>query len=172
MKHLTNMVDFVLEQSEQLENDIHDAQNKKEYMSVMAKHQEKIFKYANFLKQKLELWMFIPCKLVDGEWIVLECPKNYKQWEAKRLNTPYDMDLSKYENYQQAKELCLFEGFEVKEDEKHKSVAYGILNVFWFTSKQPFQDREWRLSHGINTIEDLMPYTLTLTETAIKNLEL
>lgn len=62
-------------------------------------------KFDEFLKKPLEKWMFVPC---DDNGNVLEEPKNYKEWCEKKMNTPYDLDINKYEIYQQAKEACIF----------------------------------------------------------------
>jgi hypothetical protein len=52
-------------------------------------------KYVKFLKQPLELWMFVPC---DEDGNVLEEPELYNE----------------VCEYQKAKERCFFEGFEYK----------------------------------------------------------
>ncbi len=73
-----------------------------------------IFKIKDFLKQTPELWMFIPCKLVDGVWVVFEeptldsiklMPLTSEGWDGKYYRLKKE--------YQQAKERVLFEGFEV-----------------------------------------------------------
>jgi len=73
-----------------------------------------------FGKQPLELWMFVPCKLVDGVWVVLEEPKEKDFWESlprkngkRAWNTHRDLFEIALKEYQQAKERCLFEEFEV-----------------------------------------------------------
>ena len=99
MKNLIGMTDFVLEQ---YKNNYH------------ANTPTRILNYANFLKQPLELWMFVPCKLVDGVWVVLEEPEKYKNWinyEYSGTDIGFD-DEKLCREYQQAKEKCLFEGFE------------------------------------------------------------
>lgn len=103
MKNLISMVDFVLEQSKRIAIEI-----------TFMEYSEIIINYANFLKQPLELWMFVPCKLVDGVWVVLE----------ERLIENYETDfglMNDFENYNkkyyQAKERCLFvwqKGFDYK----------------------------------------------------------
>ena len=62
MKNLISMTDFVISQWS---------------MDLTKKQRERIANYANFLKQKLEIWQVVPCKLVDGVWVVLEEPKYY-----------------------------------------------------------------------------------------------
>lgn len=104
MKKLISMVAFVLQETKLWSGN--------EYESYeIAKS---CLKYAQFLIQKLELWMFIPCKLVDGVWVALEEPKRWNDY----LEYPESFDGNKewYEfyEYEQAKERCLFEDFTVK----------------------------------------------------------
>lgn len=72
--------------------------------------------YSKLLKQKLELWMFTPCKLVDGVWVVLEEPKRWNEY----LEFPESFDGNKewYEfyEYEEAKDRVLFEGFSFDRD--------------------------------------------------------
>jgi len=109
MKNLISMTDFVLEQ------------NKRE--EVCREDFIKCSRYANFLKQPLELWMFVPCKLIDGVWVVLEKPRHYDEWESefkKGFEHLYEGLIMK--KYHQAKERCLFKGFEFTtetEDDYH-----------------------------------------------------
>lgn len=132
-------------------------------------------KRVNFGKQPLAIYQFVPCKLVDGEWVVLEEPLNYKKWESKRLNTPYDLDLSKYEKYQEALDKVLFEGIEViienKEEEKFfvtiaKEKTWILCSWFYINGTVKENNR------NITTIEDLAPYNLPLTKTALKDIGL
>jgi hypothetical protein len=124
MENLISMTDFVLEQSSFL--------NKAEYRNFslgMLDFAINTTKYANFLKQPLELWMFVPC--VDNEVF------NYSKHGNK-------------EQYNKAKERCLFEGFTYDKvgyiDYKHYCI--NILTLTNLTS------------------EHLIKYDLTLTETA------
>jgi len=82
---LIGMTDFVLDQELKLRNNF-NYDNRDALV--------KIFNYANFLKQPLELWMFVPC---DEDGNVLE--------------EPFEDNLYDIQEYQQAKERCLFEGF-------------------------------------------------------------
>ncbi|MBC7524824.1 MAG: hypothetical protein H7239_10330 [Flavobacterium sp.] len=98
-----------------------------------------IRKYAQFLKQPLELWMFVPC---DSDGNVLE----YKQNEYLSSLKPYER-----QEYQQAKERCLFE---------KSKYGTGTIKEILKCSK---------------IIEDLITCSkldLTLTQTAIKQLGL
>jgi len=62
----------------------------------------KIYNYANFLKQPLELWMFLPC---DDDGNVLEEPELYTE-----IGNCDELDV--YNNqvyeYEKAKDRCLF----------------------------------------------------------------
>lgn len=124
-----SMTDFVLEQNKNLQwtdNDILHT----------------IVNYAQFLKQPLELWMFVPC---DENGNVLEDPQIF-------------IDL-RIEKYQQAKERCLFEGFEFE-----KKADWYILKFKGSTA--------WVSWNESKTIEDIIYLNLELTPTAIKQLGL
>ena len=111
---------------------------------------DKCFKYAKFLKQPLKLEMFVPC---DEDGNVLGKPNK----DDMRFYT--HKNLSVQEEYQQAKEKVLFEGFEAwKQGDcyivKHANTGTPVY-LSWNKSKH---------------IEDLFIYDLDieLTETGIK----
>jgi len=135
---------------------------------------QKCIRYANFLSQKLELWMFVTCKLVEGVWVVLEEPKDWKNWQDVYIanNTEgktkdrYTSQLSARrdcQEYQEAKDRVLFEGFKFKEAEHstHRSFI-----KFPNKSRMLLYPDLWRLL----TIEDLVKYNLELTPTAEKQI--
>lgn len=94
MKKLITMTDFVLEQEFTIE--IQSLTN--QWASRVSRY-NKIMSYAKFIKQPLELGMFVPC---DQEGDVLEEPYNYQEYlKGNNLNTLC-------EEYQQAKEFCIF----------------------------------------------------------------
>jgi len=110
-----------------------------------------------FGEQPLELWMFVPCDK-DGNVI----PDKENHFTRKEL-----------QEYQQAKERCLFEGFELKEivfnSESIKTIClHEFLNVFWLDNEK----NKWDTSAGLSTLEDLIKYNLQLTPTALKQLSL
>lgn len=115
-----------------------------------------IVNYANFITQKLELWMFVPVG-DDGE--VLEEPfysmTNYGISPDSALR--YRCDL---ETYNKAKERVLFEGFGYYK----KADIWLIRNAFFKLYEHDFEGA---------TVEDLLKYgsPLTLTETAIKQIK-
>ena len=126
MENLIGMVDFVLEQHEQCISSTNAA-----------------YKYANFLKQPLELWMFVPCDENGG---VLEV-------------VPYYADgIEKVNEYKKAKERCLFEGF--KSVPFSNSVRKGNYII------------DFNYTENIN-IESLLHHDIIfeLTQAALKQLE-
>lgn len=72
--------------------------------------------YDYFLMQKLEPWMFVPCKEVDGKWVLLEEPQNFLDYQDVYNSCEKDGNLHAWYNdckrYQEAKERVLFEGFK------------------------------------------------------------
>ena len=88
-----------------------------------------ICRYSKFLKQPLALWMFVPCDLSGN---VLEEKKPFQD---------------KYYEYQEARERCLFKGFEMD-------------NSFFYPISCLHEQ----------TIEGLVKYNLELTTTAQKEI--
>ena len=125
---LISMTDFVLKE--------HKKTNWNSYNLIV--------NYANFLKQSLELWMFVACYLRDGIWIPYT--------KETLLNT---MEL--FNEWEQAKGRCLFDGFE-----------YDNRMEYWHDSNISF-DEEFCEN---KKIEDIVSYNLTLTPTAIKQIGL
>jgi len=140
MKNLLSMVDFVFEQQ-------------KNHLSL---RDFNITNYANFLKQPLKLWMFVPCKLVDGVWVVLEEPE-----QGKYKHIPNSkMFEDKVKEYQEAKDRCLFEGFKtVVRNDVNLILHSGFCLIDYNLGHFGFYDK----SKPIKTIEDLVKYNLELT---------
>jgi len=115
---------------------------------------QQILNYANFLKQPLELWMFVPC---DEDGNVLEEPKLHFPTGNNQLES---IIFKQNKEYQQAKERCLFEGFEV---DSEKTVNWNGIYI------------EQDSFNKIN-VEGLEYYCsstkIKLTQTAIKQLGL
>jgi hypothetical protein len=107
--------------------------------------------YAIFLKQPLKLEMFVPC---DDEGNALEEPKG-TNLESSFFEMQIDYNLEN--KYQQAKEKVLFEEFQYCEK------SNTVRNQVFIFSKQMIKEF---------TIEDLVKYDLTLTQSAIKKLGL
>lgn len=97
--------------------------------------------FDNLLKKPLELWMFVPCKLVNNFWVALRFPiEPEPPYNDKKCDVwmQYEMYLTRY---QQAKERCLFENI----NEQQASV----------------------LMQTNGTIEDLIPFDLQLNTTNV-----
>jgi len=152
MKNLISMVAFILQ-----DNGIHQ-----------------VVSYAKFLFQKLELWMFVPCKLVDGVWVVLEEPKEIPCAEClDHHSLTCDFCKEELKEYQQAKERCLFEGFEYKKELKNSGGNY----THFLENKDIQIYIQWGGFHlfgkyDLKTIEDLVKYNIELTPTAQKQIGL
>lgn len=146
MKNLISMTDFVLTPMLTLvSKKVLDKLEPYQYHNYS--HSANI-NYAKFLKQPLELWMFVPC---DENGNVLEEPYN-------------DGNGDNYfgallDEYQQAKERCLFEGFECQKQGKEILVTFD-KNPVWVS---------WNNSKIIENLVYLKPQ---LTQIAIKQLGL
>jgi len=148
MKTLIGMTDFVFEIGNL-------------YETTHRENLATIYNYAMFLKQPLELWMFVPCKLVDGVWVVLEEPKNDYYLggrggvDAMKL-LQYEQKLSEY---QQAKERCLFE-------------VWNIVDKIDATICIENESKHRLFLPNCMAIEDIIYTDMQLTQTAIKQLSL
>ena len=152
---LISMTDFVLEQ------------NKLPFYYYDALW-TKVINYANFLKQPLELCMFVPC---DEDGNVLEEPRPQ---EGDNGNWNYQ---ARFNQYQQAKERVLFEGFEFCESQSKGTnlrlklfvSPYADSGRLYLTKKKENIYHSW---FQLFTIEDLIQCELQLTPTAIKQIGL
>ena len=114
-------------------------------------------RYANFVSQKPELWMFVPC---DEDGNVLEEPEQYNSWLNKKSidwgKVPFNIDLHTFEKYQQAQYRVLFR-WELRKDN-----SVGLIN---------WSDRIHLSIY--KTLEDLPEHykrNMKLTETALKQI--
>lgn len=146
------------------ENDSDDLQSGDRTNMLSVLFIRRIIAYCDFLSQKLELWMFVPCKLVDGVWVVLEEPQKFsdENWNETKLS-----DWGAHcQEYQESKDRVLFEGFEIHAIDyvnvivRHKDgfLMNWINNIKCFFGKKNL------------TIEDLVKYNLELTPTAQKQI--
>lgn len=128
---------------------------------------DRVIKYSKFLKKSIEKNMFVPC---DESNNILEEPKNYNEWVKKSLNTKYDLDLSKYEEYQKAKQRVLFDGWEFFQNSlsgAETGVRNEVVfddNVIYFYEDRPamFVSADLTFRTPISTIEDLLKTSLDL----------
>lgn len=169
--YLRSMVDFVLNLQQERDSEDSTAAS---WMNPAIDHKV-IVNYANFLKQELNLSMFVPAKLVNGVWVVLEEPRDYELYLLGIAET--DEQANKCQEYQEAKERVLFEGVELNRDmyksTKRKFWYIGELRIAheltYHTGKIEFY---FDISHDNSTIEDLVKYNLQLSSSAIKLLNL
>ena len=119
-----------------------------------------VLNYATFLKQPLELRMFVPC---DEGGNVLEKPEvgRDKLYNAQDTSTNsiiwHEKWHKRIEKYQKAKERCLFEDCIYDEEMQVIRKDYGI-DLFYIPK------------HELFTIETMTNYDLKLTQTAIKQI--
>lgn len=122
--------------------------------------------YAQFLQQPLTLGMFVPC--VDGVPILhpiiktihsddcecIRCVKMYKNYSIQE------------NQYQQAKEKVIFEGFEcVDKYPEYISVTQNGTRRFLVINGE-FE------TYGNNNIESIVKFNPTLTKSALKQINL
>ncbi len=138
---LISMVDYVIKQQNILKD-------RKTTNTKAGEAFDSIFDYADFLKQRLELWMFIPC---DKDGNVLKEPRFY--YTDKNLNKldyiskGFALEQNKnVEIYKKAKDRCLFENTT-------QLSGTGISDYLKLFPN--------------NTVEDLIKYNVNLSKTAI-----
>lgn len=158
------VLDFLLESERPLSVTYHDS----EKVSI-------IEKYANFLKQPLELGMFVPCdeqnnvlKFEEYQgYVILFQDHNDLENKKSKINKggEHAIGFYRYENskFQQAQERVLFDGFEFKTAEKE--------NYSWVNCKGTNIPLETLFKE---TIEGLVRKTnpFVLTESALKQIGL
>lgn len=125
---------------------------------------EKVTAYANFLKQPLTLWMFIPFdedgNVFNGRPLSSASGQEWDRWEKEQSI------------FKQEKERVLFGGFHVigvGEDYYHIQLKNANLWIVFYNGKICLE-YSFNEETIIYTIEDLIEYNLTLTDSAIKQL--
>ena len=117
---------------------------------------DKNLKFANLLSQQPNVGMFVPAVFEDGEWKVLTEPIEYDCF-IKGIGGHIDVTFQEYKQYQTALDNVIFDGFE-----------YYAQVKYWQNGHIRF-DEEFLEN---KTIEDLIPYSLTLTPKFAKELGL
>lgn len=155
MKNLILMTDFVLEQEFTIE-----VQSLNNQWASRVSRYNKIMSYAKFLKQPLELWMFVPC---DEDGNVLEEPKNYVTWLGLHESKGSTIGFTEHEKYQQAKERCLFDGNFTTKILNQNTVVY-VNGISFYTSWNKHKTIE-----SLTGVESTLNKSglFTLTQTAI-----
>lgn len=163
MEKLISMTDFVLEQ--RLSTEEINSSSFYEIKSHIYKYYDKIFAYANFLKQPLQLGFFVPCDL-DGN--ILKEIELHKCVKKCTFKNDYKT-CCEHKNIYEAMSRVLFKGFEIETVNIKENITAEILKldkcrVFWKDGGY------WNKSGLHNTIEDLVKYNLELTESAKKQI--
>ena len=154
MKTLISMTDFVLEQYPKFNPFGNDEQ---------CRIFDKVYAYANFLKQPLTLGMFVPC----GERY-----QNVLK-EPNRFNFEHDRDYDIYLNtYAEAKEKVLFQ--HAKYNDIQPSTDWNFYSLKGVKIAEANNLGKYNLVYRLNTIEDLLNriQDIELTESAIKQIGL
>jgi hypothetical protein len=135
-----------------------------------------VLRVKGFLKKQPNVSMFVPAFFENGEWIVLEEPKEYDCF-IKGIGGHIDLTFQEYKQYQTALDNVIFEGFEVEKD-TYKSTKrtfwkIGTLRIahelVFHTGKVEFT---FDIADKAKTIEDLTKHNLTLTPKFAKELGL
>ena len=117
-----------------------------------------IINYANFLKKPLELGMFIPC---DEDGNVLEDPElTMLQGDGE---TYYSASDEEFKQYWEAEERVLFDGFQISDIFDNNNIGIQSCSL-------SFSTKNFKAKFENKTIEELIHYDITLTESAINNL--
>lgn len=147
-----SMTDFVLEQAE-----IYRFRDDCEFAYIVRK-------YANFLKQPLELRMFIPC---DENGNYLPEPES-RGVHPHYITEPTNEELEAYNDWLEAKERCLFKGFKYQ-----NSICVSNDDIDIYIDSDDIKVYNGFEKHyTVNTIEDLLKFDLELTPTAQKQIGL
>ena len=123
-----------------------------------------MIQYKNFLNQPLNIGQFVPAFFDGGKWVVLEVPSCEGQVKFSDPNSPENKAIDKRykdskEQYQQAKDNVIFEGFEVVQTNR------AMYNALTFNSCELIFHTEMGLFFKDNqTIQDLIKYKPTLTK--------
>jgi len=120
----------------------------------------------NFGKQPLELWMFVP---VGEDGNVLEEPV-YSVCCGRCINGLDECISDAMLEFQQAKERCLFDGFEIIDVTQNFKIINNTMLDCKFSASMI--NNSWMINSIDKTIECLIKYNLKLTPTALKQLGL
>lgn len=120
--------------------------------------------YANFLSQPLTLGMFVPC---DENGNVLEEPKSWQNFLEYSHISINGLKPEIYE-YQKAKDKVLFDGFYIIGIEDCLFEIELKNNNLWlsFSKNDVIITDNTTFEYSIKTIENIIKYDLTLTESA------
>jgi len=133
----------------------------------------RLFNFANFLSQETNVGMVVAAVEENGEWRILEKPR--MRWKNSKDRWGTSIETDEWIEYTTALDNVIFEGFEYDgSEEGFIYVKNGeTLLIFDTENKTLFlYNSENNYTTEIKTIEDLIPYSLTLTPKFAKELGL
>jgi hypothetical protein len=134
------------------------------YAPQMAEKLDLYENYANFLETSLNLSMFVPCEFVGGEWVVLEEPKDWMQYEV--LGDVKNRDITLCVQFQKAKELVLFDNVKFDNlNQGEDARFYFISDIQIFNMDKDGNHLYWHHYTIESIISDGNP---TLTQNGLK----
>ena len=150
MKKLIDMTSFVLEQEQNKIEFIPETDDYAKYWGVFSLMKlDRITNYANFLQRPLTLSMFVPTD--------------------EHVN-PLSPNIDAEEDFFKARDKVLFEGFLIE-----RGAFQYNNNIEYLSNDKMKQEVAYKIDYIDNvfqfefdTIEDLIPYNLGLTENALK----
>lgn len=159
---LISMTSFVLEQ--RMTSQEVNAASFQQIQNHISTYYDKVYAYAQFLKQPLTLGMFVP---TDEEGRIWEAPKGCCSGrECGCMGQPVNYYSQKdIDKYYELEERVLFKGCEIKKIQRsHKfDIDYHVV---YFNSKQIW------ISWTNREIEDFVIFDLQLTASALKQIGL
>ncbi|MDR3023883.1 MULTISPECIES: hypothetical protein [unclassified Chryseobacterium] len=121
--------------------------------------------YANFLKKRLTLGMFVP---LDREGNILKEPKNYTAWKSLDHNDGKRTDIAgfeEYAEYQKAEQNCMFEAFKVD----YNGYSKVRITAAYDSSIELSFNKNDLLPSGFNDVESLTVFDdIFLTSSALR----
>lgn len=124
-----------------------------------------IVKYTKFLTQPLELWMFVPCKEVNGKWEVLE------ETNPDFINDGVEY-YARLNEYQQALDKVIFKGWKKQYknsviNSNNDEILFNYDGVIYALNNSIPDD----FRNKVKTIEDII-HLVELTDKKAKEFKL
>lgn len=153
---LISMTDFVLEQKRITGSE-----------TQLSKIVNKIFFYAEFLKQPLTLGMFVPCA-ADGN-VLEDLQMCCNGSDCGCMGLPVNVSsIKEIDEYREAESRVLFNFNDVFDD----IYIHQKSNTFVVEFNQGYGSFRYEYLEENSTVEDLVKYNLVLTESAKKQIGL
>ena len=111
-------------------------------------YQKENSNYRKLITQSLNISHFVPAKLIDGVWGLLEEPINFFSDSPNKEESKMYQNSQAVKEYQTALDNCVFKGFIKRNEDWYSN---GILDI----------DEEFIEN---KTIEDVIKYNLEITD--------